>query len=218
MKLLNFAVAGALLVTIAPASADAQTDFKDRALAIAHKAGVHLNMSVREPGDPDVSKGRTFGISAGLSPGRKNGWRYPVSLTMFSENLHSPNGEPFAVMSSKAITAGIGYGWNFGRLNTGASLQTGYAFNRGKMEGDTQLAFGQPGSAVSVDADNAWLLRPQIKAEYFLTRKLTLRATADYIMMRPGITVTTPTERIVDRWNPSHVHANVGIGFYPGRK
>lgn len=48
--------------------------------------------------------------------------------------------------------------------------------------------------------------------------KFTARVSADYVVMRLGITVTTPTGPIANRWNPSHFHANVGIGWYPFRK
>jgi hypothetical protein len=110
MDLLKLGLIGAVVVAIAPSHAIAQSESKDRTMGIVRKVGVHLNMSVRDPIDPDVTKGQTFGISIGMSPGRSNGWRYPVGLTMFSENLHGPNGEQFAVLNSKAITAGIGYG------------------------------------------------------------------------------------------------------------
>jgi hypothetical protein len=56
-----------------------------------------------------------------------------------------------------------------------------------------------------------------VKAEYFLTEKLTLRASADYVLMRPDITVET-AEGTVSNWDPSHVHFNVGVGYYPFRR
>ena len=98
------------------------------------------------------------------------------------------------------------------------SLQTGYAFNHGEANDAIQQAFGVSNGAVSLHVDNSTLLRPQVKVEYFITPKFTVRASADYMMMRPGIVVTTPTEQFADRWNASNVHANVGIGFYPMRK
>jgi hypothetical protein len=216
---MTYGLIGAVVVALAPVPAEAQSEFvKDRTMEMVRKVGIHLNSSFRNPVDPDVTKGQTFGISIGLSPGRTNGWKYPVGLTMFSEDLHGPNGEQFAVLNSKAVMAGIGYGWHFGRLSTGAQLQTGFAMNRGSIDGDMGRAFGASDGAVSIHVGNSMLLRPQVKAEYFLTEKVTLRASADYMMMRPGIDVTTPTERLTDRWNASNVHANIGLGFYPGRR
>ena len=61
--------------------------FEDKILALIRKVGVHGNMSVRHPTDNDVTRGLTFGPSIGLSPGRTNGWKYPVALSMFSEDL-----------------------------------------------------------------------------------------------------------------------------------
>jgi hypothetical protein len=219
MNLQHFGLIGAIGFAVLPAPAGAQSQFfKDSVTSTIRKVGVHVNMNFRDPVDPDVTKGRTFGVSIGLSPGRTNGWRYPVGLTMFDEDLHSPSGQEFAALRTTALMAGIGYGWHFGRLSTGATLQTGYAFNHGQANGDIQQAFAVPNGAVSLDVDNSTLLRPQVKAEYFITPKFTLRASADYMMMRPGIAVTTPAERFVDRWNASNVHASVGVGFYPMRK
>ena len=219
MKRQHFSLIGAVAFAVLPATAGAQSQFlKKTATNVIRKVGVHLNMSVRDPVDPDITKGRSFGVSIGLSPGRTNGWRYPVSLTMFDENLHSPSGQEFAALRTTAIMAGIGYGWHFGRLSTGASLQTGYAFNHGEANGAIQQAFAVPNGAVSLHVDNSMLLRPQVKVEYFITPKFTLRASTDYMMMRPGIAVTTAAEQFADRWHASNVHANVGIGFYPMRK
>jgi hypothetical protein len=219
MTLRTFGAVGAVLVAMAPGAARAQSEsLKDTAIKMLPKVGVHVNMSSRTPVDPDVRKGTTFGVSIGLSSGLTNGWTYPFGLATFSEDLHSPNGERFAVMKSTAILAGIGYSWYAGRLSTVASLQTGFAFNRGKTEGDVLRAFAVPSGTVSLQVDNSPIVRPQVEAEYFITRKFTLRASAAYLMTRPGIAVTTPLERIVDRWNASNIHANIGIGFYPLRK
>jgi hypothetical protein len=212
-------IIGIVLLATLPVPARAQTaKIKDNLGKVIRKVGVHVNMIFREPIDSDVTKGRTYGLSIGLSPGRTNGWTYPVGLTMFSEDLHSPSGAQFGVMRARAIMAGIGYGWHFGRLSTGASVQTGYAFNRGRTEGDVPQVFDTPISTVSVEVGNSLLLRPQVKAEYFITPKFTARVSADYMLLRPDIVVTTPTETITDRWNASNVHANIGIGYYPFRK
>src|SRR5262245_45650276 len=115
MKLMKLGLLGGVLVAFIPGSARAQSEaMKNRATEFVRKVGIHLNLSLREPTDPDVTKGRTYGVSVGLSPGRTNGFTFPVGLTMFSENLHSPNGEQFATLNTKAVMAGIGYGWHFG--------------------------------------------------------------------------------------------------------
>ena len=209
----------AVIVAISPAAAQAQPEFiKDNVSKIIQKVGIHANVSVREPLDSDVTKGMTFGASIGLSPGRTNGWRYPFSFATFSEDLHAPSGEPFASFKSRAILGGIGYGWHFGRLSTGASLQAGWGFNHGTLTGNTARAFASPDGPSSIHIENSPMLRPQLKLEYFLTPKFTLRTSADYIFMRPGVAVTTPAGPQADIWHASNFHANFGIGFYPLRK
>ena len=206
-------------LAVVPDQAQAQPSFlKDNVAKMVRKVGLHGNVSFREPTDPDVTKGTTFGASVGLSPGRTNGWRYPFGFTTFSEYLHGPNGQQFATFRARAIMVGIGYGWHFGRLSTGASLQTGYSFNRARPDGDLLGAFDVPSGLVSVEAGNSWLLRPQAKAEYFITPKFTFRVSADYMLMRPDIVVITPTGRISDRWDASNAHANIAFGVYPFRK
>jgi len=215
----HFGLASAVVLTLIPNPARAQGDmFRDAATKLIHKVGVHGNISFRDPVDSDVTKGTTFGPSIGLSPGRTNGVKYPMGISMFSEDLHSANGEQFAVLKTWSIQAGIGYGWHFGLLSTGVAVQTGYSFNSGQIQGDTARAFDLPGGAVSIDVANAWLLRPQVKAEYFLTPKFTLRVSGDYVLMHPDITVTTPNGRVANRWDASNIHANVGVGWYPFRK
>jgi hypothetical protein len=206
----------ALTFIVAPARA--QSEFlKDNAGRIIRKVGVHASVGLRHPIDDDVSSGRSIGASVGLSPGLTNGWKYPVSLSWYHENLISPNDVHFAQLRAIAILGGIGYGWHFGQLSTGISLQTGYSFNKGSFDGDLAAAF--PGAQpASLDVGNAFLLRPRLNGEYYLTRKFTLRASADYVWMKPDITVTTPSSRYDGVWDASSFHVSGGIGFYPFRK
>ena len=95
-------------------------------------------------------------------------------------------------------------------------LQTGYALNHVSVKGDLEHAFNA--AMVSADVGNSWLLRPSVKAEYFLTPKFSVRVSGDYVYMRPRIVVTTPTERFEGRWDESNLHANFGVAFYPFRK
>lgn len=201
-----------------PAPAQAQPEFlKDNVTKIVRKLGVHVNMSVREPLDGDVTKGASFNGSIVLGGSRKAGWKYPVALTSFNETLHAPGGGQFATFKSWAIVGGVGYGWNFGQLTISPAVQTGVAFNSGRLDGTAAQAFNADGP-VSIKVANSLLLRPKLSLEYFLTPKFTVRTSADYMLLNPGITVTTPTGSIGDRWNPSNFHASVGIGFYPFRK
>lgn len=218
MKLLtNVLLTAALLA--APSTVHAQQEFiKSNVAKMIRKIGVHANTSFRAPTDNDVTTSGTYGLSVGLAPGETNGWRYPVGLVFFSEHLNGPSGREFAVLRGRAILAGIGYGWHFGKLSTGVSMQAGYVDYRVRPEGDVLSAFNLPSGSVNMDVGNTWLLRPQIKAEYFLTRKFTVRVSGDYLVSRPDVVVTTPAGRATTRWDASNFHANVGIGFYPFHK
>lgn len=117
MKGSTLAALAAALLMFLPGAAQAQPDFlKDNVAKIIRKAGVHANVSYRNPVDPDVTEGRGYGGSVGLSPGETNGWRYPFALSFFGEDLHSPSGAQFARLGARALLGGIGYGWHFGKL------------------------------------------------------------------------------------------------------
>ncbi len=218
MKASPFAVL-AVLVLLSPSTALAQQSFiKTNVTKLIRKVGVHANVSFRAPVDNDVTEGQTYGVSIGLSPGDTNGWRYPFALAFFGEDLHGPTGAQFARLRARAILGGIGYGWHFGKLSTGVALQAGYGIYHLDGEGDVFTALNQTSGPVTMDVSDTWLLRPQIKAEYFLTRKITVRVSGDYIQTRPDIVVTTPAGQISRQWDASNFHANFGIGVYPFHK
>jgi hypothetical protein len=215
-KFVHLPVLGAFLAVITPAQACAGT-FEDNIIALIRKVGVHGNVGFRHPTDPNVTRGVTFGPSVGLSPGTTNGWKYPFSLTMFSEDLHNPSsGATFGTVRTRALMGGIGYGWHFGELSVGPQLEVGYAFFRSSLRADASQALATIGD-VTMDVSNSWFVRPEFKAEYFVARKWTVRSSIDYVRMRPDVTVMTPTGAIAHSWDLSNVHANFGIGFYPLR-
>ena len=207
------------LLLLSPGTALAQQGFITSNVAkIIRKVGVHANVGFRAPVDRDVTEGRTQGLSVGLSPGDTNGWRYPFALAFFSEHLHGPSGTQFAKLRARALLGGIGYGWRFGKLSTEVGLQAGYGIYSLHSEGDVFSALELANGPVTMDVSDTWMLRPQVRVEYFLTRKLTVRVTGDYVLTHPEIVVTTPAGRISNRWDASNFHANVGIGVYPFRK
>jgi hypothetical protein len=219
MKAFRFAAFTALLL-VAPSAALAQQQgfIKSNVAKLIRKVGVHANASFRAPVDRDVIGGRTYGVSIGLSPGDTNGWRYPFALVFFNEHLQTPTGTQFAILKGRALLGGIGYGWHFGKLSTGIALQAGYGIYSLRGEGDVFTALDAAQGPVTMDVTDTWLLRPQVKAEYFLTRKITVRVSGDYILTHPDIVVTTPAGSLSKNWDASNFHANIGIGIYPFHK
>jgi hypothetical protein len=207
----------ALLILPLPAPARAQSHFlKDNIAKAARKIGVHANVGFRHPIDADVSKGTSIGASIGLSPGETDGWKFPMAISLYRENLLAPGGDNFAVFRSISLLAGVGYGEHFGRLSASVALQAGYAINKGTLAGDAATKFAV--DSVALDVGNAFVVRPRLNFEYELSRKFTLRASGDYVWSKPDIVVSAPGLRLQDRWDVSNLHANVGIGFYPFRK
>ena len=133
-------------------------------------------------------------------------------------NCATATGNSFAKLQARPIVAGIGYGWHFGKFSTGAQLQAGWSFNSAKPIGDIAEAFLLPSNSVSVHIGNSFVARPQLKVEYFLTSKFTLRTALNYIFTNPMVTVTRPDGIDKHRWNASNVTLSMGIGVYPFRK
>ncbi len=219
MRLPQLVCIGALLFAALPSPAQAQADpefIKGNLTKLVRKIGVHVNGSARNF-DGDVTKPNHISASVVLGGSRKEGWKFPVSLTTFSADLRSPSGTQFGTLKSWAVVGGVGYGWNFGRLSTGAGIEAGVAFNSGRLDDNAAQAFATV-MPVSLDVGNALLLRPRLRAEYFLTRQFTLHTSAGYVVTRPNVSVTTAAGQLAGRWNASHSYASVGIGFYPFRK
>jgi len=218
MRLHTSGASVALILALLPSPALAQSEFlKDNLTKIVKKVGLHASTSFSDPVDQkNVIRDGSYGFSVGLAPGHDNGWRYPVGLAWFTEELKSPNGTSFAKLQSRPVVAGIGYGWHFGKLSTGAQLQAGWSFNSLKPSDDLATAFETGG--VSVDVGNAFVVRPQLKVEYFLTPKFTVRSSLNYILSNPRVTIVTPQGTTSERWDASNVTLSVGVGFYPFRK
>jgi hypothetical protein len=220
MRLHSLGLSVALILVFLPSPAMAQAEFlKDNVTKIVRKVGIHVSTSFADPIDQkNVERDGSYGISVGLAPGRSNGWRYPVGLAWFTEELKTSSGTSFVKLQSRPIVAGIGYGWHFGKLSTGAQVSAGWAFNSAKPIGDIGEAFLLPANSVSVHIGNSFVARPQIKAEYFVTEKFTVRTSLNYVLTNPMVRITTPSGTTSERWNASNFTLSMGLGFYPFRK
>ncbi|MEP6782411.1 MAG: hypothetical protein ABI983_02010 [Acidobacteriota bacterium] len=222
MRLYALGLSAVLAITLIPSPALAQGDFiKENAGKIIRKIGFHVSTSFANPIDTkNVQKDGSYGLSVGLAPGTTNGWGYPFGFAWFTEELRTPDGPSFMKFQASPVVGGIGYGWHFGsKLSAGAQLQAGYSFNSGKPIGDVGAAFGMPGVPINVDIGDTFVYRPQLKVEYFLTKKFTVRSSLNYVFENPRVVISSPDGVLRnERWNASNVSLGMGIGIYPFRK
>lgn len=213
-KSLTYFVAS-MLVFATSAPAFAQEISKENLKNMMRKVGVHANVGVRTPTDKDVTEGLTKGISVGLAPGTHNGWKFPVGISTYGEDLNGPAGDHFGRLTMQGVYAGVGYGWHLGsKFNTSLALQAGYSRNKIRAIGTDGRAFAS-GDPISMDVNNSFVLRPRWHTETFISRKVSFRTSLNYIITNPDIVVITAAGRETQTWKPNALNASVGLAFYP---
>ena len=201
-----------------PAPAHAQGDFvKSRLKSLIEKSGIYLSAGTRTSPDNDVHMGPSIGIGYGLAGRQRTGRKYPFSFSKYGADLETSNGNGFGRFTAHQLMSGIGYSWVHGKMTYGAQMGVGYSFNKVTLDDVVSSAFGVTGP-VAVDVSNSWVLRPKVKAEYFLTRKMSLRSELSYTYTDPDVVIRTGTQQISHEWRPHHVQLSVAVGFFPFRK
>ncbi len=218
MRTRNLGLIAALVAVLVPRPAHAQGDFiKDKVKSLIEKSGVYVGASTRTAPDDDVVMTRSIGISYGTASD-KPGWKIPFSISGYRADLETTGGTQFGDLKTRQVLSGIGYQWVSGKWVFGAQLGVGYSWNHIDLQSNVGEAFGLGPVPIVADIDNSFVVRPQVKAEYFFTRKLSLRTQFGYTYTDPDVVVQTPTETMLHQWRPHHFQANVGVGFFPFRK
>jgi hypothetical protein len=215
----NLGLIGALLFALLPRSAEAQGDFvKSKLKDIIEKSGVYVSAATRTAVDNDVQMGPTFGVGYGTAGQKRNGWKYPFSFSGYRGALTSETSDvEFGEFKAKQIMSGVGYQWVHGKMVYSAQMGLGYSFNNITLNPAAPTAFTS-GEAVRYDVSNSFVVRPQVKAEYFLHHKLSLRTQLSYTYTDPDVIVHTATESLAREWRPHHVHLSFAVGVFPFRK
>jgi len=219
MKLRHLGLAAIVSVLLLPSLAHAQGDFmKSNIKRWIEKTGVYASVSSRTALDDGVDMGPSIGLGVGFaSEHQRNGRKYPFSYSTYGGNLEVPGGDNFARIRARQLMSGIGYSWVHGKMVYGAQMGVGYSFNSITLEPGVSHAFGVA-EPVSVELSNSWVLRPLVKAEYFMHRKVSLRTQLSYTITNPNVVVHTATESFQHHWNPNHVQLSFALGFFPLRK
>ena len=216
MRNLGFIVA--LVIVLAPRPAQAQGDFiKEKLKTLIERSGVYVSATTRTAIDDEVRMGTTLGVGWGLAGKQTTGTKHPFSFSGYSADLETSNGSSFGQISAKQLMSGIGYQWARGKMVYGGQVGVGYSFNKVELNPGVALAFGVP-EPVSVDVSNSFVIRPQLKAEYFLHRKISLRTQLSYTYTDPDVVIHTVTQDFAHEWNPNHWQLSFAVGFFPLRK
>lgn len=218
MKLRDLGLTGALTLMLMPHPAQAQSDVvKNRLKDLVEKSGVYVSATTRSSFDDDVVMGPSIGIGYGTAGSKRTGVKFPFSLAGYRGDLQTTDGAGFGTVKSRQLLTGIGYQWVHGKMVYGAQLNVGYALNDVSIDPSAPAVFN--GAApVSIDASNSFVVRPLIKAEYFLHHKVSLRTQLSYTYSDPKVVVTTAQGQFADEWRPHHVRASIAMGVFPFRK
>lgn len=221
MRTRHLGVIPILMLLCLPVPALAQGDFvKDTLKNLIEKSGIYVSAGSRSSLDNDVSMGPSIGIGYGTASLRPtSGRKIPFSFSSYGADLQTADThDTFGRIRARQIMSGIGYQWVRGKMIYGAQMGVGYSFNHMSLDAQAPGVFHAPSGPVSVDVSNSWVLRPQLKAEYFLHRKWSVRTQLSYTYTDPDVTVRTATTEYSHEWRPHHVKFDVGMGFFPFRK
>jgi hypothetical protein len=218
VRLRNLGFIAVLVVASLPSPAEAQGDFiKDKLKALIEKSGVYVSTSTRSAIDREVRMGQSFGIGYGTAGSKQTGWKFPFSFSSYSGNLETNAGDEFGRFRARQLMSGVGYQWVHGKMVYGAQLGLGYSFNHASFNDGAPAAFRSTGP-VAIIVSDSFVVRPQIKAEYFIHHKLSLRAQASYTYTDPNVIVETGTGRLTREWRPHHLQLSAAVGVFPFRK
>jgi hypothetical protein len=184
---------------------------------MAKRAGIGASVGGIFPFDDDVSVGTAFGVNAGLAPAPGFGptlgfgW-YQGDLTLSGISGDREVGR----LRVRPLMAGVGYTWVTGRVATGVSINAGISFNSIRLNDQYRTFFG-PNTQVSVDASNSFAVRPQIRFEYAVARKVGVYTSLGYFFTEFNNAIETPIGRFENEWDASSFNIFVGAMVYPFR-
>jgi hypothetical protein len=210
-------VAALIAVMAHPAQAQQGEFVKSKLKALIEKSGVYVSTTTRSSLDNDVHMGQTFGIGYGTAGSKRNGWKFPFSFSGYRGDLETAAGTAFGEFKASQLMSGVGYQWVHGKMVYSAQLGVGYSFNKIMLDAAAPAMFSST-EPLGVSVSNSFVLRPQIKAEYFIHPKVSLRTQLSYTYTDPDVIVNTGTETFGRQWRPHHTQLSAAVGFFPFRK
>ena len=165
--------------------------------------------------DDNVNTALGFGVNVGLVP--KPGLGATLGLGWYQTDLtlSGVSGDvEVGRLRVRPIMAGIGYTWVNDRLATSVSIGAGISFNSIRLNDQYRTFFG-PGSEVRVDASNSFVVRPQLRVEYAVARKVGVFSSVGYFFNKFDNVIETPIGRFENEWDASSFNISVGARVYP---
>jgi len=182
---------------------------------IAKRAGIGGSVGGIFPFDDDVSVGSAFGVNAGLAPAPGFGPTIGLGWYQGDLTLSGISGDrEVGRLRVRPLMGGVGYTWVTGRVATGVSINAGISFNSIDLNDQYRTFFG-PGTQVSVDASNSFAVRPQIRFEYSVARKVGVYTSLGYFFTKFDNVIETPVGRFENEWDASSFNIFVGAMVYP---
>ena len=130
--------------------------------------------------DDDVNAGVAFGVNAGLAPAPGFGptlgfgW-YQADLTLSGVSGDREVGR----LRVRPLMAGVGYTWVKDRVAVGLSINAGISFNSIRLNDEFPRLL-RPCTEVRIDSSNSFAVRPQLRVEYAVARKVGVYTSAGY--------------------------------------
>jgi hypothetical protein len=184
---------------------------------MAKRAGIGGSVGGIFTFDDEVNVGLGLGVNFGLAPAPGLGptlgfgW-YQGDLTFSGISGDTEIGR----LRVRPLMAGVAYTWVKDRLATSVSINAGISFNSIRLNDQYRTFFG-PGTEVRVDASNSFAVRPQLRVEYAVARKVGVFSSAGYFFTEFDNVIETPVGRFENEWDASSFNLFVGVMVYPFR-
>ena len=165
--------------------------------------------------DDDVNTSVAFGVNAGLAPAPGFGPTLGLGWYQADLRLSGVSGDrEVGRLRVRPLMAGVGYTWMKDRVAVGLSINAGISFNSVRLNDEYRNIFG-PGAEVRVDSSNSFAVRPQLRVEYAVARKVGVYTSAGYFFTEFDNVIETPVGRFENEWDASSFNLFVGVMVYP---
>jgi len=184
---------------------------------IVKRAGVGGSFGGIFPFDDDVTAGKDYAFNFVLAP--EPGLGFTLGFGWYSADLtvsRISGDREVGDLRIRPVMAGVGYTWVKGKVATGVSINAGISFNSIDLNDQYRSFFG-PGTEVRVDASNSFAVRPQLRVEYAVARKVGVFSSAGYFFTEFDNVIETPIGRFENEWDASSFNLFVGVMVYPFR-